>query len=86
LRTKQPRPNLVILDPPRAGASAIVNDLLSMLPPRITYVSCDPVTLSRDLSRLSRSYRIKDIVCFDLFPQTYHVETIAKLEVIGRTE
>ncbi|HUK91246.1 MAG TPA: class I SAM-dependent RNA methyltransferase [Blastocatellia bacterium] len=78
---RRPIPDLIVLDPPRAGASALVDDLIKMRAPRITYVSCDPVTLSRDLSRLTPSYRIKEIVAFDLFPQTYHVETIAKLEI-----
>ncbi|HEY6330572.1 MAG TPA: class I SAM-dependent RNA methyltransferase [Blastocatellia bacterium] len=73
--------DLVVLDPPRAGAASIIDDLLAMGPRRITYVSCDPVTLSRDLARLVPAYRIKQIVAFDLFPQTYHVETVTKLEL-----
>jgi 23S rRNA (uracil1939-C5)-methyltransferase len=77
--TDQPKIDLILLDPPRTGASKIIGDLLELRPARITYVSCDPVTLSRDLSRLVEAYKIESITAFDLFPQTYHVETIAKL-------
>ena len=49
-------------------------------PQRVVYVSCDPATLARDLSRLP-SYRLTDVRAFDLFPQTAHVETVAVLDL-----
>jgi 23S rRNA (uracil1939-C5)-methyltransferase len=73
-------PNLVITNPPRTGMDARVVDALERLrPERIVYVSCDPATLARDLSRLP-SFRVADVRAFDLFPQTAHVETVVVLE------
>lgn len=77
-----PAPDLVLLDPPRAGAGVEVCNLLARLNPRrIVYVSCDPATLGRDLAALIQSgYRLHRLQCVDMFPQTYHMETIAVLE------
>jgi 23S rRNA (uracil1939-C5)-methyltransferase len=74
-------PDLVLLDPPRTGAGPGVVDGIAALGARdVTYVSCDPATLARDLSLLvARGYRLVSVVALDLFPQTYHVETVAKL-------
>ncbi|NOT64301.1 MAG: class I SAM-dependent RNA methyltransferase [Acidobacteria bacterium] len=76
-----PRPDLVILDPPRAGAGLTVIERLAALDaPQLIYVSCDPATLARDLKALlSYGYHLDAVTAFDLFPQTFHVETIAKL-------
>jgi 23S rRNA (uracil1939-C5)-methyltransferase len=76
-----PRPNFVLLDPPRAGAgAAVIQRLLALDPPRIHYVSCDPTTLARDLKLLTKAnYKIDAITALDMFPQTYHVETVVKL-------
>ncbi len=72
--------DLVILNPPRAGLDAAVPEALRAEPPgRITYVSCNPATLARDLQRLGDAFRLESIRCFDLFPQTAHVETVAVL-------
>ena len=72
--------DLVILNPPRAGAAAEALDALLARPPaRIIYISCDPATLARDLRRLRRVFRVESISCFDLFPQTSHVETVVEL-------
>jgi len=73
--------DLVVLDPPRAGLSrALIRALVRLMPERITYVSCNPATLARDLKwLLARGYVISSIVALDLFPQTFHVETIVKL-------
>jgi 23S rRNA (uracil1939-C5)-methyltransferase len=73
-------PELVITNPPRTGMDARVVDALERLrPERVVYVSCDPATLARDLSRLP-GFRLAGAVAFDLFPQTAHVETVVALE------
>jgi len=78
-------PDLVLLDPPRAGAGKIVVGRLAALKPRwVTVVSCDPATLARDLSGLlAAGYRIADMLLVDLFPQTYHLESVVRLEYAG---
>ncbi len=69
----------VIVDPPRKGCSEkVINSLLKISPERIIYVSCNPSTLARDLSRMD-SYHIEDMVVIDMFPQTQHVETAVLL-------
>lgn len=78
-----PRPDLILLDPPRAGVGKEVCDLLAKeAPAHIVYVSCDAATLSRDLARLIQSgYRLAEVQMVDMFPQTGHVEVIAKLQL-----
>jgi 23S rRNA (uracil1939-C5)-methyltransferase len=72
-------PDYVLADPPRAGLGKIVTANLERLkPPRITIVSCDPATLARDIAAL-KSYQIEQMTMVDLFPQTYHLETIVSL-------
>jgi 23S rRNA (uracil1939-C5)-methyltransferase len=73
--------DLIVLDPPRAGASAkIFERLIQWGAPTIVYVACDPQTLARDLALLSpHFYRIDFVRGFDLFPQTYHFETVVRL-------
>jgi 23S rRNA (uracil1939-C5)-methyltransferase len=74
------RPDLVVLDPPRAGAGLEACDLLTRIaPPTIIYVSCDPTTLARDLAALQPHYTLDQLHLLDLFPQTSHLETIAIL-------
>jgi 23S rRNA (uracil1939-C5)-methyltransferase len=75
------KPDLVVLDPPRAGVEpGVIKSLLRIRPPRITYVSCEPPTLARDLMALREGgYEIADIHLFDLFPQTFHMETVVRL-------
>lgn len=81
LRGFRGAPELVVLDPPRAGVSAESLARISrLLPSRITYVSCDPSTLARDAALLARNgYEVSEIHLFDLFPQTFHIETVTKL-------
>ena len=79
LRTFAETPDFILADPPRAGlGKPVVAQLERLAPPRITIVSCDPATLARDLALLA-SYRIEHLTLIDLFPQTYHLETIAQL-------
>jgi 23S rRNA (uracil1939-C5)-methyltransferase len=79
LRSFAETPDFVLADPPRAGlGKPVVAQLERLAPPRITIVSCDPATLARDLAALT-SYRIERLTLVDLFPQTYHLETIAQL-------
>ncbi len=82
-REKGFSPNAVLLlDPPRAGARRFIEGMLAdgLLPDRIVYVSCEPSTLARDLRTLAQAgYRLAQVGCFDMFPQTHHVETLAIL-------
>jgi 23S rRNA (uracil1939-C5)-methyltransferase len=73
----------VLLDPPRAGAeSVVIKGILDFAVPRISYVSCDPATLARDLKKLiAGGYVIESMAAFDLFPQTHHVETVVRLQL-----
>jgi 23S rRNA (uracil1939-C5)-methyltransferase len=73
--------DLVILNPPRAGVDTRVTETLEANTGEIRkliYVSCNPATLARDLSRLPR-YRVESLRAFDMFPQTAHVETVCEL-------
>jgi len=73
--------DLVILNPPRAGLDIRVTEILEADSPqtkRLIYISCNPATLARDLSRLP-SFRIESLRAFDMFPQTAHVETVCEL-------
>lgn len=73
------QPDLVLLDPPRAGLGLPVLDaLIRMAPQHLAYVSCDPATLARDARRLlGAGYRLDSVQPFDMFPQTYHIETVS---------
>jgi len=75
------KPDLVVLDPPRAGLTLEAAKLLArMAPARITYVSCEPPTLARDLAALvGAGYEITAVHLFDLFPQTFHMEAVVRL-------
>ena len=75
------RPELVVMDPPRAGVGAEVCALLGRVQAKeIVYISCDPVTLARDLKALvDFGYRINELHMVDMFPQTFHQETVVAL-------
>jgi 23S rRNA (uracil1939-C5)-methyltransferase len=75
-------PDLIVADPPRAGLGpAITGQLLRIRAGRVVIVSCDPATLARDLKALTIAYEIRRLTMLDLFPQTYHFETVAHLEL-----
>ena len=75
-----------ILNPPRSGLDGAVTEGLEQSGPgRMIYVSCDPATLARDLKRMHATYEPAGIRCFDLFPQTAHVETVVELERCATT-
>lgn len=77
---KFPKPDVVILDPPRAGMHQnLVSTLIQVEPKEIVYVSCNPTTQARDLNLLKENYRIVACQPVDMFPQTYHIESIIKL-------
>jgi len=93
LKKTKERPEFVVLDPPRAGLGArAAKDLAELQAAEIVYLSCDPSTLARDLAVLTNSarkpkeidapgnrYEIKEMHLFDLFPQTFHIETLVRL-------
>lgn len=72
--------DLVVIDPPRSGLDNFaINNIVAILPKKIIYVSCDPVTLARDLNILKEKYQIKKVIPVDMFPNTYHVECVCLL-------
>ena len=73
--------NLIIVDPPRAGLHTdVVNRLLEQLPPRIVYLSCNPVTQARDVALLSENYHIVHHQGYNFFPRTPHIENLVVLD------
>ena len=78
LAQREVQADVLVLDPPRAGAADSLDDIPRLKIHKVVYVSCDPTTLARDMRRLSQfGYRLECLQPIDLFPQTYHVETIA---------
>lgn len=74
------KPDVIIVDPPRSGLDdKMIMDINKLLPKKIIYVSCDPMTLARDLKKLD-NYNIISIKGFNMFPNTYHVESVTLLE------
>ncbi|MFZ0702120.1 MAG: 23S rRNA (uracil(1939)-C(5))-methyltransferase RlmD [Candidatus Acidiferrales bacterium] len=75
-------PDVVVVDPPRAGLEdGVAEQLVSLAPRKIIYVSCDPSTLARDLAKLTvQAYTLRGLHILDMFPQTYHIESVALLE------
>ena len=78
---KKMKPDLVVVDPPRAGlGEKVARQLAALAAPWLTYLSCDPATLCRDLRLLLESgYRIVQVHVIDLFPQTFHIESLVQL-------
>lgn len=76
------RPDIMIVDPPRAGMHEdVVKVILNAAPDVIVYVSCNPATQARDLSLLDAKYKVTDVQPVDMFPQTHHVENVVRLEL-----
>ena len=81
LSVRKTKYDTVLMDPPRAGAVNLLNNINIINPEKIVYVSCNISTLARDLQVLQKSgYKLKSLKMFDMFPQTYHIETVACLE------
>ncbi len=79
------KPDVMIIDPPRSGVhKKVLKQILDVKPMRIIYVSCNPSTLARDLRRLAEGYHIEEIQPVDMFPNTYHVESVTKLKLKGK--
>jgi 23S rRNA (uracil1939-C5)-methyltransferase len=83
IRGKVFRSDFVLLDPPRAGAeSAVIKGIVDSRAAHVSYVSCDPATLARDLKKLiAGGYFIESLAAYDMFPQTHHVETVVRLHL-----
>ena len=74
------KPSIIVVDPPRAGLDEkTIKEIIKMNPNKLVYVSCDPMTLVRDLNILKFYFTIKEITPFDMFPNTYHVENVCLL-------
>jgi len=79
-----PAPDVLFMDPPRAGSdAAFLQSVLTLLPGRVVYVSCNPETQARDLKVLTKAYRVEYIQPVDLFPYTCHVETVCLLSKLS---
>lgn len=78
-RDLEVQPDILILDPPRAGLTRpVIDGILARRPPCLAYISCDPATLARDAKRLAvGGYRLVQVAPFDLFPQTFHIESVS---------
>ncbi|SPD72359.1 putative enzyme [uncultured Desulfobacterium sp.] len=78
------RPDVLIIDPPRAGMhKEVLAQVMALAPDRIIYVSCNPATMARDLAQMVRDYEVIEIQPVDMFPHTYHIESVAKLKRRG---
>ncbi|MEW6673612.1 MAG: 23S rRNA (uracil(1939)-C(5))-methyltransferase RlmD [Thermodesulfobacteriota bacterium] len=75
------RPDVMIVDPPRTGIHPdVVRQIIDMAPQRMVYVSCNPATLARDLALLKDFYVVREVQPVDMFPHTFHIEAVARLE------
>ena len=79
------RPDVMIIDPPRSGMHKdVVKKVLEIGSPRIVYVSCNPATLARDIALLKEDYQVAAVQPVDMFPHTFHIEAVARLDRIRR--
>ena len=80
LKIMTSRPDVLIIDPPRAGMHKdVLEGVMELATDRVVYVSCNPSTLARDLAVMSQDYEVLEIQPVDMFPHTYHIEAVAKL-------
>ena len=83
LKTATQKPDVMIIDPPRVGMHKdVVAQILEIGPEKIIYVSCNPATLARDAAMMKERYVVKEIQPVDMFPHTFHIECVARLEKI----
>ncbi len=83
LREVEGRPDVMIVDPPRVGMHPdVIKSVRSLSPRRIVYVSCNPATLARDIAMLKEDYHVAEVQPVDMFPHTYHIESVARLELV----
>jgi 23S rRNA (uracil1939-C5)-methyltransferase len=74
------KPDVLIIDPPRAGMHKdVLSRVMELGTERIVYISCNPATLARDMKIMSQDYRVVEIQPVDMFPHTFHIESVAKL-------
>ena len=77
--------DVMIIDPPRVGMHKdVVRRILESAPDRIVYVSCNPATMARDFGLLKERYRVLEVQPVDMFPHTYHIESVAKLALVRK--
>jgi 23S rRNA (uracil1939-C5)-methyltransferase len=82
LITRNGRPDVIITDPPRSGMHPdVITELLKTAPEKIVYVSCNSATQARDMALLGEKYDVEKVQPVDMFPQTYHIESVAKLNL-----
>ncbi|MBC2694437.1 MAG: 23S rRNA (uracil(1939)-C(5))-methyltransferase RlmD [Desulfobacteraceae bacterium] len=75
------KPDVMIIDPPRVGMHKnVVKQILNIAPAKIIYVSCNPATMARDLGMIKDNYNVLEVQPIDMFPHTYHIESVARLE------
>ncbi len=77
------KPDVMIIDPPRVGMHKdVVKQVVDMAPEKIVYVSCNPATLARDISMIKDTYSVIEVQPVDMFPHTFHIESVAKLDLL----
>jgi len=82
MHNQKNKPHTIVTDPPRSGMhEKVLNQILDIAAQKIVYVSCNPTTLARDLKILQEKYSIEAIQPVDMFPQTYHIETVTRLSL-----
>jgi len=80
LSTMRIKPDVLVIDPPRAGMHKdVLAGVMELAPERVVYVSCNPATMARDMGEMIREYEVVEIQPVDMFPNTYHIEAVAKL-------
>ena len=74
------RPDVMVIDPPRVGMHKdVLMGVMQLIPDKIVYVSCNPITMARDMGQMAHKYHIVEIQPVDMFPHTYHIESVAKM-------